>query len=181
MIILRKEQAVFVGVPRAGSMAVSRWLESLRPPSYGLEAAEKLHDYHASLPEAMEVTTQPLYSYWSFAFVRNPYERLVSNCAMFDDKFHQDPQASLLRSLEAPVTRWTMLQHDLLDGVKTIYRFEDIDNAVFGIANRLVITMPFKKENESSHLHYRSYYTPELRELADMRYATDLLVYNYGF
>lgn len=181
MIILPKQQAVFVGVPRAGSMAVSRWLESLRPPSYALEDAEKLHDYHASLPEAMEITSQPLYAFWSFAMVRNPFERLVSYCAMFDEDFELNPRVALHRALAEPVNRWTMPQHDLLDGVKTVYRFEALDAAVADIAARLQITATFQKENESEHDPYRAYYTPELREMAEMRYGPDLQVYGYGF
>lgn len=184
MIILPKQQAVFVGVPRAGSKAISQWLEkALREPSYALEEAEKLHSYHASIPEAMEVTNKPLYAYWSFAVVRNPFDRLVSHCAMFDEKFEMMPQQSLLRALTEPMTRWTLPQHDLLDGVSNIFRFEQLDAAIVALRERFGIpeSHEFVPEHQSEHGPYRGYYTPELRELVEQRYSADLLIYNYGF
>lgn len=183
MIILPAQQAVFVGVPRAASKAVSQWLErSLRPQGGALHPAEALHCYHASIPEAVAAYGLPLYAYWSFAVVRNPFERLVSHCAMFDADFAANPRHSLYNALTSPPTRWTMSQHDLLDGVANVFRFEQLDAAVATIADRLGIsTATFQQEHQSEHGPYRGYYTPDLRELVELRYAADLLVYNYGF
>lgn len=183
MIILPAQQAVFVGVPRAASKAVSQWLErSLRPQGGALHPAEAMHCYHASIPEAVAAYGLPLHAYWSFAVVRNPFDRLVSHCAMFDTDFVNNPQHSLYKALNAPPTRWTMPQHALLDGVGSVFRFEQLDAAVVAIGERLGIdASTFLQEHQSEHGPYRDYYTPALRELVELRYAADLLVYNYGF
>lgn len=182
MITLPNHEAVFVGVPRAASLSISRWLEPLKCGE-ALCEAERMHHFHASLHEAAEVCAYPLFRCWSFAVVRNPFDRIVSYCAMFDVDWGIDPAGCVRRSLESPVNRWTMPQSDIVRSVKTLYRFEALDECIADIAERLSIATPLVNvaEHETDHGHYRGYFTPETRKMAESRYAQDLFNFDYGF
>lgn len=187
MIILPEQDAVFVAIPRTGSKAMSLWLERAFRSEGGagstLYPAEALHDWHATLSEAVDVSNYPLFRMWSFAVVRNPFDRLVSWAAMSDPDFAFDPRGALLRLLEAEPTRWTLPQVYFTDGVTQVYRFERLPEAVADLRERLGVPddVLFTAEHETEHEQYRVYYDKELRELVAARYADDLAAFNYRF
>lgn len=190
MLILTEQVACFVCVPKTGSQAVSAWLEShFRQWGNAGHAVESLNDWHASLPE-VEATKQlafSVYDLWSFAIVRNPFDRLVSYCAAFDEDFANDPHGSLRRALETAidgdVNRWMMPQAIITQGVKSVFRFESFADAEKRIRFRLGIedASPIPAINESSHQRYPVYFTSELKEMAESFYAEDLRTFEYRF
>lgn len=184
MIILPEQNAVFVGIPRTGSMAMSRWLERAFRDGMGSPyPVESLHDWHATLSEAVDDSGFPLFRMWSFAVVRNPFDRLVSWAAMSDPDFAFDPRGALLRLLQAEPTRWTLPQVYFTDGVSQVYRFERLQEAVDDLRERLGVPADvlFPTEHETEHEQYRVYYDKELRELVMARYADDFAAFNYRF
>ena len=187
MIILPEQDAVFVGIPRTGSKAMSLWLEAAFRAEGGAGATkypvESLHDWHATLSEALEVSGYPLFRMWSFAVVRNPFDRLVSWAAMSDPHFAFDGAHAIRRLLDAEPTRWTLPQVYFTDGVKQVYRFEQLSAAVSDLRNRLSIpeNIEFTAEHETEHEHYRVYFDDELRERVLERYAADFAAFDYRF
>lgn len=184
MIIMPEQNAVFVGIPRTGSMSMSQWLErGLRGGGASPYPVEALHDWHATLSEAIDASDYPLFRMWSFAVVRNPFDRLVSWAAMCDPDFAVDPRGALLRLLEAEPTRWTLPQVYFTDGVSQVYRFERLPEVVADLRDRLGIPaeVEFTTEHETNREQYRLYYDKELRDLVSARYADDLAAFDYRF
>lgn len=187
MIILPEKNTVFVGVPRTGSMSMSRWLENAFRQEGGAGGAlypvEALHDWHANLSESVDNSGYPLFRMWSFAVVRNPYDRLVSWAAMCNPDFVVDPRAVMSQLLQEEPTRWMLPQTYFTDGVKQLYRFEKLAEAVIDLRQRLDIpdSVEFTHEHETERESYRAYYDKELRDLVYARYADDFAAYDYRF
>ena len=187
MIILPEQDAVFVGIPRTGSKAMSLWLEAAFRAEGGAGATkypvESLHDWHATLSEALEVSGYPLFRMWSFAVVRNPFDRVVSWAAMSDPHFAADGQYAVRKVLLEDDSRWMLPQTYFTDGVSTVYRFEDLDAAIADIRQRLGVpeAVEFTREHETEHEHYRAYFDDETRGLVQDRYACDFEAFGYRF
>ena len=184
MIVLPDYGACFVAVPKAGSQAVSRWLERNARKSRTF-AAEGLHDWHATIAEVEATGELPfsLHDAWTFAVVRNPFDRLVSFCAKHDEGFAADPQGTLRRRLERDDERLLWPQVFFTAGVKTVYRFEALQEACEAIRGRLGFeeAEPLERVNASERGRYQSYYDAELKALAESVYADDLRAFGYGF
>jgi len=184
MIIMPEQNAVFVGIPRTGSMSMSQWLErGLRGGGASPYPVEALHDWHATLSEAIDNSDYPLFRMWSFAVVRNPFDRLVSWCAFSDIEFTVNPRASLLRALESEPARWMLPQTYFADGVTQVYRYEALPAAIADLRARFGIAddIEFQREHETQREHYRRYYDDEMRRLVAERYADDLAAFDYRF
>lgn len=184
MILLPQQDAVFVGIPRAASRSMSEFLErAFRDPSQASLEVESLHSWHASIEEASYVCDFPLRTMWSFCIVRNPFDRIVSWCAMSDPTFETDPMSSVRNMLLSEEDRWTLPQNHFTKDVKTIFRFEALEEAVVAVREKLAIpsSVAFPHEHESAHQHYRAYFDPASRTMAEIRYAEDLHTFDYSF
>jgi hypothetical protein len=136
----------------------------------------------------------PLYdSLFKFAFVRNPWDRLVSR------------YAHLLRSTDHPrhglVSRMTDFSEYLhweihrgkmhqwrftadADGrtiVDFIGRYERLKEDFGIICARLNIQADLPHANISAHRDYRTYYTPETRDLVAKHFQRDIELFGYEF
>lgn len=193
MLLLTPLAACFVCVPKTGSQAISAHLEAhaRQERDYELHSydVESLHDWHASLEEteASGLLPYSVYDLWSFAVVRNPYDRLVSYCAAEDPEFAHAPRYSLHQHLDlleqGVAPRWLWPQVHFTAGVKTLYRFEDLATAARDINTRLGIApdVPLPVLNESSRERYPVYYDSELRARVAELYRQDLHAFDYRF
>lgn len=190
MLILPEHGACFIAIPKTGGQAMASHLEShLRTPESRTFDVEALHDWHANIEEVESTGALPfsLYDMWSFAVVRNPFDRLVSYCAFNDDYFHHDPRGSLDAHLkmveEGDANRWLLPQSYFAAGVKCLYRFEELDSAVLDINARFGIegSAPLPVINESKRGRYAAYFDRELKARAEEAYKVDLLNFDYRF
>lgn len=188
MLILAEKHAIFVAVPKTGSMALSRYIErSVRPDDVAGPDAERLHEWHATLEEVQPFLPFSVYDVWSFAVVRNPFDRLVSYCAGHDPHFqvnHKESiSAALARVLRGEADRWLAPQVDLTAGVKTLFRYENLLHDFETILERLEIPVPeqMPRENESERGPYRTYFDGDLKAMVETAYADDLASFGYRF
>ena len=190
MLIIPEHAFCFVCVPKTGSQSMARHLEdSLRNERSRTFSVESLNDWHATIDE-VEATGQlpfSLYDMWSFAVVRNPFDRLVSFCAFEDTEFEVNPQRSMNNALQLVIDdvapRWLWPQKYFTAGVKKVYRFEELPAAVREINERLNIDLDTKLKlvNESARERYQAYYDSELKSLVETVYAEDLATFDYRF
>lgn len=185
MFISTERRCCFVCVPKTGTQAMTRFLEA-GIPNRRVFNAESLYGYHANLSEVTDIPFS-IYDLWSFAVVRNPFDRLVSYCAAFDTDFQRYPiesiRAALLEAVDNPDNRWLKPQVFFTSGVKTIYRFEDLAAAIKDIKLVLNIddSLQIDVVNESTHGRYSMYFDSELKALVESTYAEDLQEFGYRF
>src|SRR5690606_24464155 len=133
MIIIPEHALCFVCIPKTGSQAMAMHLDaSLRDDESRRFSVESLHDWHANIEETEATGQLPfsLYDMWSFAVVRNPFDRLVSWCAYDDEEFQHNPRGSIANALlkieQGEASRWLLPQTYFTAGVKSLYRFEEL-------------------------------------------------------
>ena len=207
MIISHAHRFVFVPIPKTGTHAVRQALrEHLGPDDIeqvGLfvnkrfpyaEIAQIRHG-HLSLREVRPyVGDDVVDGYFSFAFVRNPYDRFVSYCAFMTRQhgaFDADPQGTMrkilfeLRPMDHIHFRPQFEQLADANGeveVDFVGRVESLQDDYDAACRRIGIpSRPLDRVNSSRRGDYRQYYDDELRQGVEALYRRDLELFGYGF
>ncbi len=146
-------------------------------------------------------------TYFKFAFVRNPWDRLVSWYSMIRERGpknafwkyaleNSSDFESFVRNCnrtiyESPfeVKNFFFNQFDYISGdrneviVDYIGRFENFTEDVQRIFRSISCPLPkpLPKINQSTHPNYRRYYTDETRKLVTERYYMDIGFFGYRF
>lgn len=179
MLVSDKLGLVFVHVPKTGGNAI---MAALRLATDDIRSRGR---WHATAHEGR--TTLPAWSnYRSFAFVRNPWDRMVSAYAYITrgetsfDAFvckGQDFQDNPMWPRSAPQVRWTH-NPDGQQCVDVIGRFETL---AADFAEICPSAPPLERVNASDHRPYQDYYTDTIRQrVADM-FAADIAAFGYTF
>lgn len=136
-------------------------------------------------------------AYLTFAIVRNPFDKLVSQYALMMER-RPDLRARLglddtatfdeyVRALaQGPEHVQWMAQHRFVyDGsaliVDRLLRFERYAQDVGKLLDELGRRAPLPHVHASSHREYRSYYARQTRLLAQRLYAHDVERFGYAF
>ncbi len=210
-MICRKRKIVFIHIPRTGGQSI----EHILFPAYNFSDQENknvLYGWNNKLGWLNHLTCEEIVgnnyvsynefnNYFRFAFVRNPWERLVSEYAWkFSDDF------SLFRQfcidiLEKRYDKWAAWYRDLLalkQHLKEQHKF------IYNSKGKLEIDFLGKYENltghfqemcklrrlkcsklplynKSEHKYYTYYYDKVTRELAGRIYKEDIKIFNYHF
>ena len=138
----------------------------------------------------------PLDNYFKFSFIRNPWDRLVSNWKMFTSRPFRIRQLKSmtdkdLSSFEDFVYfarenhnhHWQPQHLFLPKDLDFIGRLESFHNDVNEITNRIGI-QPFdttKKENQTDHLPYQHYYSTSLIDKVAEMYSEEINRFKYTF
>lgn len=134
---------------------------------------------------------------FSFAIVRNPYDRAVSRFEYVrQNAEHHNNQKfqnlsfggfvsdERMRNLVISRTQYSEISSRSGEViVDKIYRFEEIDAAVSDICTRLGLPKPAQTphQNRSRRGHYQSYFTPEIRARFERIYRKDIEYFEYDF
>ena len=147
--------------------------------------------------------TRPEYCYFKFAFVRNPWERLVSaffylnagGCNEFDDIFrvaHLSVYNGDFNAFVLDIERHLSAQHFrpqicwLCDERGTLLpdfvgRYERLSSDFVIVADYLSLSRSIPAINSSRHLHYRDYYNPVTRKIVETLYNKDIETFDYVY
>jgi hypothetical protein len=175
----------YARVPLLRKLGQSGRIRSLRERNYGHIKAKELK---AALPP--EVFDR----FFKFAFVRNPWEWLVSTYHYVAQR-PDNPQHELFRSFGSfeGFLDWRInrnrpdLQTEfvLSDSgellVDFVGRFESLAEDMGTVCERLAIEATLPHKNRSIHGDFREYYTPETRALVADTYRDDIEFFGYSF
>jgi hypothetical protein len=144
-------------------------------------------------------------SYFKFAVVRNPWDRLVSTLAWTDQKWARGEELTAAQFNDKVQQAHTALRAAMASGdwrslsqhfypqctfiwdaqrrslVDFVGRYEDLQTSWRQIRERLGVTADLPVRMKSHHRDYRDYYTPETRRLVGDMYALDVQMFNYEF
>ncbi len=204
MYYSKKNRFLFCHVPRTGGTSFSEHIRS------HFNCAQRNQFQHLSMPAAKRLLGSQFDSLFKFAFVRNPWERLVSwhgLTAVAHSQFRHDlvpdtsPSSSHWRNfdkfLEQAVTKHTDVDgelrlefsqfHQLADGdgnllVDDLGRFENYSADSKRFLTKLGVdkSLPIKV-NHSHHLHYSEYYSEFGRDLVAKVFHLDISKFGYEF
>lgn len=198
MPLSRRLRAIFIHVPKTGGSSIEKALD-LYPPddpgghklntSYLFGSCDRGHLQHTPYAELLVQGLIPdeCRDYFKFAFVRNPWDRVVSEFFYAQSyQRHADIDfAAFVRDV-VPVRS----QHDqhylpqvrFCDGLDFVGRFERLQQDFDIVCDRLSIphkTLPHVRKRE--HLYYPDYYTTETREIISHVYQQDIETFGYTF
>lgn len=135
-------------------------------------------------------------TYYKFCFVRNPYDRIVSD---YHWNISEKPQRtfeefvdhiqSVVRSGDYTKNAFDdhyIPQVEYVEEDIDVYRFEKFDDEVLRLSLKLGVTLQFDdgvipKIYSTNHDHYSKYYTRETRDIVESIYAKDLKTFGYMF
>jgi hypothetical protein len=184
-------RAVFIHIPKTAGSSVARAL-------FG-------HSRHLPYFEYQRVNPRKFERFFKFAFVRNPWDRLVSTYFFLknggaNDMDRRFAEENLARygSFAAFVEGWLTEQNvwswvhfrpqhyficdtDLRVRVDFVGRMETIAADFRAICQRLDVAAELKWTNRGDHEPFRHYYTDGLRERVASIYADDIAIFGYRF
>ena len=206
MIFSQSQQFVFFAIPKTGTHAIREvlrphlgtedWEQQLR---YGEqlsplpEIAAINHGHVAYRQLARVIPDETLAQYFTFAFVRHPFDRFVSVCAFLartDPSYQVDPTAWMKRALtRAPFRKRVLVatQSDLLTcehsgSIKLDFvgRYESLQTDCDHVCRTLSLpAVPLPRKNSSEHRQPHEVLDDALREALTERYADDFEAFSY--
>lgn len=185
-------QCIFIHIPKAAgtSVALTLFGQSSRHVPW--------FEYYQASPAKFE-------SYFKFAFVRNPWDRLVSTYFFLkrggidpQDRIWAESNLAAYPTFESFVLGWLspeailtwvhfLPQHYFIcdDSGKIMMDFvgrvENLEADYAMVAARLGCNRKLEKVNVGSQQHYSHYYTDASRELVGRVYAKDIALFGYAF
>lgn len=194
-MISDKYKCIFVHINKVAGSSIRRMLEE---PDWVNSPHSTVNQYIKQLGK------ERFKEYFSFAFVRNPWERAVSQFNYRKqnarDKIPEDypfikfiKRTSILFSgnqldyiSEEPWVWDNKLKKythkpDTKIVVDFVGRFENLEHDINIVRNKLGITNKFPHENKTEHKHYREYYTLDTKEMVAVRCQRDIEYFGYEF
>lgn len=183
----------FIHVNKTGGSSIST---ALRP----WEHLPVLAGDHDNAKTVARLLTHAGYNYdhfWSFAFVRNPWDRMVSSFNYRQQKLDKENSQSVPEGIEfgdwmrktvAPNIgnmEWRdqslMLEDDDRNIiVDAVYRFEDLTEAWGNICSRLGLSLYLPHTNKTNHKDFRDYYDDETAAIVAKRFSRDIEMFGYS-
>ncbi len=211
MIISTEKTFIFVHIPKTAGKSVTAALD--RHASRGLAHRRTIHETMAEFHRRQQDETvrpglfrrrkriermpQGWDDYFSFAFVRNPWDRVVSMYSFYRrmgypwiahvDTFEQfvgdlESGAQYLLDIHGPrpqvdfVTDFRGRQI-----VSFIGRFENIAEDFAKICDTIGVGCDLPRRNVSERSDYTEYFTGELRDTVGEIYADDIAMFGYSY
>lgn len=205
MLISRERKLLFIHIQKTGGSTVAQVLRG-RIPDMRWHGGTHEHALQARVVLGGEFD-----SFHRFAFVRNPWDRLVSWYAMIRQKGPAQPREKLNGLWRYVLESSSSFEEFILNCTDTI---DDVDGRKSFLHNQLdyicdqegrpLVDWVGRYErfgadlgtlleriglgeaevphvNRSHHRHYSSYYTPRTRDLVAERYARDIRAFGYSF
>ena len=206
MIFSQSQQFVFFAIPKTGTHAIREvlrphlgtedWEQQLRfgeQLSPLPEIAAINHGHVAYRQLARVIPDETLAQYFTFAFVRHPFDRFVSVCAFLartDPSYQVDPTAWMKRALtRAPFRKRVLVatQSDLLTcehsgSIKLDFvgRYESLQTDCDHVCRTLSLpAVPLPRKNSSEHRQPHEVLDDALREALTERYSDDFEAFSY--
>ncbi len=144
----------------------------------------------------MKPLSRPIESYFSFTFIRNPWDRMVSNWAMFNrpglrrrqlksmtDKDLSNFDDFALFASQMNNHHWVPQSLYVPDKIDFIGRLETFDRDYEHVLQKInsPLMKPPVKNATKREKDYRQYYTPASFELVSKMYAEDIQRFDYAF
>lgn len=187
-VVMSKLKAIYILTPRVCSTSI----KSALADKLGINYDVGIHK--AKLPYK-NGSMAGYRGYWKFAFVRNPWDRLLSAFG------HKPMHPKLYKygvkkgmGFEGFVRSICNYHSSKMDGHVAsqcflfinkfpdfIGRYENFLNDWEVVADRLGLAKPLPATHGTYHKHYREHYTPDMRDLVAVKFKDDIERFEYAF
>tara|TARA_Y100000310_G_C20552192_1_gene748657 strand:+ start:306 stop:866 length:561 start_codon:yes stop_codon:yes gene_type:complete len=184
-MISEKHRCIFIHVPKTGGNSIKTIL--------GLH--RHLHSPASHKPEEL------LSEYFSFSFVRNPWDRLVSSYVYLKNggmgsKLDMDAKEKYIDNFKTfkdfvlnidqtglPNQQHLRQQTFWIDReLDFIGKFENLQQDFNKVCDKLdILKQELPHTNKTNHKHYTEYYDDETRQIVAEKYAKDIEYFGYEF
>ena len=184
-MIFHDLNVIFLHTERTGGVALRKHLLK-----YETKFERIANTKHVTAKETKVIVGELWNIYLIVGFVRNPFERLVSwYCACKGHvgtwtsplAIHIQTQPDFTSLIYNPHPKILIPQHEKVDGVEFLGRFENYKEDMGKLCFLLDIPYENKKHNASVHGNYKSYYNVDTRKIAEGWYKEDLDKFDYEF
>jgi hypothetical protein len=204
MIVSHDKKLIFVHNQKTGGISTEGWLVERCPDVFVAEHR------HLLVRESVERHGRGIWDdYFSFGFVRNPWERQVSWWNMFRENRNANPERPFWQYIQAngktfedfilnctaevedygvlkSTTRPQLDYFTDAEGrvlVKFIGRFERLQEDMDVVTQRTGLPAGSVPHHNVARVkqHYQDYYTPKLRKIVADRFAKDIVMFGYTF
>lgn len=165
------QKYIFVHIPKTGGTSIEAVI--------GGNGHMGVEDFASMLDQNDDLCWD---DFFSFAYVRNPYERLVSTYAFINKGmagFEQTIASKLSNSgLYRPQNLFTHINST--SSPITIFRYENLDSDWGSVCKKLgweKTILPHKRK--SNHLHWSQYYNNQLKKEVLNFYQDDFRIFGY--
>ena len=205
MIVSHRHRFIFFAVPRTGTHAIRTalgpvlgdedWQQQSLTAQVRLPvpALARFNHGHLSLRQVQANLAPGVWrDYFKFAFVRDPFDRFVSVCAMLNKRnpgYRGRETASMKRALTIPRFRQRVLVRPqvemLLDGsgelgMDLVGRYETLQESFAVVCRQIGIAeVDLERSNASEHDAHASYYDDELLATVTAFYHRDFEAFDY--
>lgn len=206
MLISHKLKCIFIHIPKAAGSSMDKLLQHNDPSATriiaDLPATHIAHKgKHCFATDLKEYLPDNIWrSYFKFAFVRNPFDRLVSwyhMCLQKPDEEYRQYIVQNTTSFEDFIIksdnfpgRAKMLSFNQVEYicdqkgnllVDFIGYFENIDSDFNKVTSALGIKNEITCFNRSEHKNYREYYSDKTINIVNERFHKDLVRFSYAY
>ena len=205
-MINRKEKFIFIHITKAAGQSIelafgyTQEKSPMNGDEYGLGWSNKYKNWisHWSMQEYLDrklVLPYEHKSFFSFAFVRNPWARMVSE---YHWKGGRMRGISFKQFLKMPFKelrkryrqggfdqhlgpQYTSIYTDGELIVDFVGKVENMKEDWKYVKKRLGRSIVLPRVNKSKHKHYSEYYDNESKNIIEERYGKDIELFNYSF
>jgi len=204
-MINHKHKYIFIHIPKCAGSSVEYVLDkqAYKDWNSNWDKNNKIWKQHATADQYKQLYCPNYDQYFSFTFVRNPWDRAVSDYLWIkkelkiEDSFKSyllltgdfdTPRLSypnLNRSGRGdhiiPQTDFILNSNDKQQ-VNFVGRFENIQQDFKNVCNKIGIThRALPHHNKTKRKHYTEYYDDETRQIVAEKYARDIEHFGYKF
>lgn len=211
MLISHRHRFAFIHVPKTAGSSVAfalwphadhaddywanRWLDriGIHVNHYAPYRRKKFRTHTSAAILQRQLPADVFADLFKFAFVRNPWDLLVSSYHYLLEQqgHHRGRSARRLRSFADyaayEIHRGKMSQSAMLTGhdgrllVDFLGRFESLASDFAFVCRRIGLEASLPRANTTRHRDYRSYYDDRLAEAVGRFFAADAERFGYGF
>jgi chondroitin 4-sulfotransferase 11 len=189
-MISDKHRVAFIHIPKCAGTSIETYLRNF-------EFYIKGH-YHTTHRKLLE--NDKYKNYYKFSFVRNPYDKMVSEFKWYTDQsnewnlrhcreYYRDVDfktfVNKFLTLHPGDSYHLYSQYSILTplkGIDFIGRLENLQEHFDIICDKIGIPQQqLPHENKSNHKHYTEYYDDETKEIVAEKYKKDIEYFGYKF
>jgi len=212
MPISHHYKCLFIHIPKTAGTSIEKtldiygdWRKENREILFGrIESGELKNiglktDFlqHVTIAEAQEISCIPQ-DYFSFSFIRNPWDRMVSIYSNPDNNLVWKARRMGIDLLDLSFEEFVLeigrINHvHLTEQYKFICdeqyrlqvdflgRFENLLEDYSIICEKVGLNTQFTHANKSEHLSYKNYYNANTKRIIEDRYEADIELFKYCF